>query len=64
MLLALFSDPTIRLPTETVDEAVGKLWAAPKLVELGAKITTPAVFNDMRVESIRPAVVIVKSPPV
>jgi hypothetical protein len=56
-------EPTVRLPTETVDEAVGKLSAASKLVELGTKETSPAVFTDMCVEFSMSAVVIVKSPP-
>jgi hypothetical protein len=64
MLLVLASDPTIKLPTETEDEVVGKLSALSKLVKLGANVTVPAVFIDMCVESTRSAVVILKSPPV
>ncbi len=40
-------EPTVRLPTETVDEVLGKLSAASKLAELGANETVPAVFIDM-----------------
>ena len=40
-------EPTVRLPTETVDEVVGKLSEASKLVKLGANETAPAVFIDM-----------------
>ncbi len=40
-------EPTVRLPTETVDEVVGKLSVPSKLVELGVNETVPAVFIDM-----------------
>jgi hypothetical protein len=63
MSLVLLADPTVKLPTDTVEEEVGKLSAASKLVEFGAKLTAPAVLSDMYVESTRFAVVIVKSPP-
>jgi hypothetical protein len=64
MSLVLLADPTVKLPTDTVEEEVGKLSAASKLVEFGAKLTAPAVLSDMYVESTRFAVVIVKSPPI
>ena len=63
MLLVLDSVPTVKLPTETVDEDVGKLSAASKLAEFGLKETAPAVLSDIAVESTRSAVVILKSPP-
>ena len=63
MSLVLLADPTVRLPTDTDEEEVGKLSAESKLVELGLKETAPAVLSDMSVESTRFAVVIVKSPP-
>jgi hypothetical protein len=50
-------------PTETVDEAVGKLSASSKLAELGAKETAPAVLSDICVEFTRLSVVMLKSPP-
>ena len=40
-------DPTIKLPTDTVDEEVGKVSAASKVVELGLNVTEPAVDRDM-----------------
>ena len=63
MLLVLDSVPTVKLPTEIVDEDVGKLSAASKLVEFGLKETAPAVLSDIAVESTRSEVVIRKSPP-
>jgi len=63
MSLVLLADPTVKLPTDTVEEDVGKLSAPSKLVEFGAKLTAPAVLSDMCVESTRSAVVILKSPP-
>jgi hypothetical protein len=47
MLLVLLADPTVRLPTDTDEEDVGKLSAESKLVELGLKVTNPAVVRDM-----------------
>jgi hypothetical protein len=47
MSLVLLADPTVKLPTDTVEEDVGKVSAASKLVELGLNVTEPAVFNDM-----------------
>jgi phospholipid N-methyltransferase len=63
MLLVLDSVPTVKLPTEIVDEDVGKLSAASKLVEFGLKETAPAVLSEIAVESTRSEVVIRKSPP-
>jgi hypothetical protein len=63
MSLVLLADPTVKLPTDTVEEDVGKLSAPSKLVEFGVKLTAPAVLSDMCVESTRFAVVIAKSPP-
>jgi hypothetical protein len=40
-------DPTNKLPTDTVDDEVGKLWSASKVVELGLNVTEPAVDRDM-----------------
>jgi hypothetical protein len=59
----------MRFPTETVEEEVGKLWAASKVVELGLNVTEPAVDKDIlvdevAVEEIRSEVVTLKSPPV
>ena len=41
------AEPTVRPPTETEEEVVGKVSAESKLVELGLKETDPAVDNDM-----------------
>jgi hypothetical protein len=37
----------MRFPTETIEEEVGKLWAASKVVELGLNVTEPAVDKDI-----------------
>jgi hypothetical protein len=63
MLLVLLADPTVRLPTDTDEEDVGKLSAESKLIELGLKVTEPAVVRDMCVEETRSGVVMLKSPP-